>query len=140
MASGDLTCVVEPILSPVHSEEFSLDQKCISCLEVLHIKSISESLCRIIRNSHVKTERVGAARRHHPIFTSVECSVKISPSVEGCGLHQGLNLLLRSILRMLLEAFVCLSSFAPAECCIVNKEMASSLPREDMQTNSSQQR
>lgn len=54
-------------------------------LEIIHIKSISESPRRIIW--YVQTERVGATRRYASVCTFAACSLKISPSVEGHGLH-----------------------------------------------------
>lgn len=73
-------------------------------------------------------DRVGSVRKYYPICSSATSSLKISPSAEGRGLHYGLTLLLQSILRMLLRAFVCPSSSAPAERCMLNREMSSSLP------------
>lgn len=77
----------------------------------------------------------GISKKILSYLSSAVSSLKISPSAEGRGLHYGLTLLLRSILRMLLKAFVCLPSFALAECCMLNSETSSSLPPEDMQMN-----
>lgn len=77
----------------------------------------------------------GISKKILSYLSSAVSSLKISPSAEGRGLHYGLTLLLRSILRMLLKAFVCLPSFALVECCMLNSETSSSLPPEDMQMN-----
>lgn len=69
--SGDLTCVAELFLSPIHSQPLSWDRKRHWCLEVIHIKSITDSSCRIIWC--VQKERKSGCRKKISFYLQISC-------------------------------------------------------------------